>query len=114
LLNPKTVNNDSFDEQIVEKEKRTLKQRIQAVFDDKMRYANLRLVQEMCKNEPYSVPVNGYLEDVDQINAKNLFNYYKKSLAEDELDLFIVGDFDKNEVVSLVNDKLLFAERNPK
>lgn len=114
LLNPKTVNNDSFDEQIVEKEKRTLKQRIQAVFDDKMRYANLRLVQEMCKNEPYSVPVNGYLEDVDQINAKNLFNYYKKSLAEDELDLFIVGDFDENEVVSLVNDKLLFAERNPK
>src|SRR5690606_27640974 len=42
LLNPKTENNNSFDQQIVEKEKRILKQRIQAAFDDKMRYANLR------------------------------------------------------------------------
>lgn len=114
LLNPKTENNNSFDQQIVEKEKRILKQRIQAAFDDKMRYANLRLIQEMCKNEPYSVPVNGYLEDVDEITAQNLYSYYEKSIAEDELDLFIVGDFDENEVEALVREKLSFSERNPK
>ena len=48
-----------FDQETVEKEKRTLKQRIQSVYDDKMRYSNVRLVKEMCKGEPYALQVNG-------------------------------------------------------
>ncbi|MCG3056792.1 hypothetical protein KZ287_32005, partial [Escherichia coli] len=58
LLKPATEEG-AFLNDAMEKEKRSLRQRIQAVFDDKMRYANLRLVEEMCKEEPYSLHVNG-------------------------------------------------------
>lgn len=112
IFNPK-ASNGSFDHDIVEKEKRTLKQRIQAVNDDKMRYANLRLVEEMCKNEPYSVPVNGIYEDVDKICASTLYEYYQKSLNEDEIDLYIVGDFDEETVINKCKKKFKLNNRTP-
>lgn len=113
LFNPRSAN-DSFDEQIVAKEKRTLKQRIQAVNDDKMRYANLRLIQEMCKDEPYAIPVNGILEDVDKITAQSLYSYYQDSLSSDELDLYIVGDFSDEEVIQSCQAKFQLKSRTSK
>lgn len=113
LFNPRSAN-DSFDEQIVAKEKRTLKQRIQAVNDDKMRYANLRLIQEMCKDEPYAIPVNGILEDVDKITAQSLYSYYQDSLSSDELDLYIVGDFTEEEVIQSCQAKFQLKSRTSK
>jgi predicted Zn-dependent peptidase len=97
LLRPKQ-SNGAFDEQIVEKEKRTLKQRIQAVYDDKMRYANLRLIQEMCKTERYRFHVNGDSNEIESITPKNLFEYYQKVLIEDEIDIYIVGDINEEKV----------------
>ncbi|MGG3853506.1 pitrilysin family protein [Caldifermentibacillus hisashii] len=113
LFNPRSAN-DSFDEQIIAKEKRTLKQRIQAVNDDKMRYANLRLIQEMCKDEPYAIPVNGILEDVDKITAQSLYSYYQDSLSSDELDLYIVGDFTDEEVIQSCQAKFQLKSRTSK
>lgn len=55
LLSP-AEENGAFLSTIVEKEKRALKQRIQSVFDDKMRYASLRLVEEMCKKRTLFFP----------------------------------------------------------
>lgn len=112
LVNPLTEN-EAFDKETVEKEKRTLKQRIQAVYDDKMRYSNFRLVQEMCKDEPYALHVNGEIDDIPQINEKNLYEYYKKAFAEDELDLFIIGDVNESEVQSIAQDLLQFDQRVP-
>ncbi|HLU21711.1 MAG TPA: pitrilysin family protein [Bacillaceae bacterium] len=97
LLNP-NVTNDAFDARTMEKEKRNLKQRIQAVFDDKMRYASVRLVQEMCKGEPYELPQHGLIEKVDEITNESLYHYYKKAFAEDEMDFYIIGDVDVTDV----------------
>lgn len=113
LVNP-LAENEAFDKDTVEKEKRTLKQRIQAVYDDKMRYSNFRLVQEMCKNEPYALHVNGEIEDIPQINEKNLYEYYQKAFAEDELDLFLIGDVNEGDVETIAQELLKFEQRTPK
>ncbi len=36
----------------------------------KMRYANLGLVEEMCKKERYSLHVNGQIDDVEEITGE--------------------------------------------
>ncbi|GAE43736.1 Zinc protease [Mesobacillus boroniphilus JCM 21738] len=113
LVNP-LADNEAFDKETVEKEKRTLKQRIQAVYDDKMRYSNFRLIQEMCKDEPYALHVNGEIDHIPQIDEKNLYEYYKKAFAEDELDLFIIGDVEETEVQTIAQELLQFNERTPK
>ncbi|SEM48966.1 Predicted Zn-dependent peptidase [Mesobacillus persicus] len=113
LLQNPLMENEAFDSSTVEKEKRTLKQRIQSVYDDKMRYSSFRLVQEMCASEPYALPVNGELEEVDAITAKSLFDYYQRAFSEDELDLYIIGDVVEEEVESTTSKLFQFAERTP-
>ncbi|WP_442599565.1 EF-P 5-aminopentanol modification-associated protein YfmF [Neobacillus sp. D3-1R] len=113
LLKP-NKENQAFHVSTVEKEKKTLKQRIQSVFDDKMRYSNLRLVEEMFKEEPYSLHVNGQLDAVDGITAESLYQYYQKTLKEDEMDLYIIGDVEEAEVEGMVNNLFQFEERTPK
>lgn len=101
LLNP-LIENNAFQEEIVLQEKRTLKQRVQSVYDDKMRYSNLRLVQEMCKNEPYALHVNGELKDIEGITSQSLFEYYQNILQQDQIDLYVVGDINQEEVEGYV------------
>jgi predicted Zn-dependent peptidase len=112
LTNPNASGN-AFDQVTVDKEKRTLKQRIQSVYDDKMRYSNVRLLEEMCKGEPYALQVNGEASDVDSITAENLFDYYKKAFLEDEMDLYVIGDVNEEEVKNIANELLTFETRTP-
>lgn len=113
LFNPKKVAS-AFDHETVEKEKRTLKQRIQSVFDDKMRYSNFRLVEEMCKEEPYSLHVHGQMDAVDPITETSLYQYYQQAFSEDEIDLYVIGDVNEEEVESIANQLLKLEARVPK
>ncbi|UIJ64739.1 insulinase family protein [Bacillus cereus] len=97
VLHPATEGN-GFLSSIVESEKRALLQRIEATYDDKMRYANERLIEEMCKVEPYRLSANGKTESVMSITNESLYQYYQKVLAEDEMDLYIIGDISENAV----------------
>lgn len=93
IFNPYLENN-LFSDKILKREKATLKQRIQAVRDDKIRYANLRLIDEMCEGEAYSIHMNGYEEDIDELTNEKLYQYYQEMTASDEIDLYVVGDLD--------------------
>jgi predicted Zn-dependent peptidase len=113
LTNP-NIKGNGFDPETVDKEKRTQKQRIQSVFDDKMRYSNVRLIQEMCKDEPYALEVNGDAADVDGITSENLYEYYKDAFLNDEMDLYIIGDVNEEEVKNYAAELLHFEDRKPK
>ncbi|MFD3445530.1 EF-P 5-aminopentanol modification-associated protein YfmF [Microbacteriaceae bacterium 4G12] len=108
LLHP-AEEKGAFQTSVVESEKRALMQRIESTFDDKMRYANQRLIEEMCKEEPYRLNANGKKEDVAAITPESLYAYYKKALAEDEMDLYIVGDL-PNETLQLVQSYFTFPK----
>lgn len=110
VTNPNAAGN-KFDAATVEKEKRILKQRIQSVYDDKMRYSNARLIEEMCKGEPYALQANGEMEDVDAITPESLYDYYQKAFQEDIMDLYIIGDVNEEEVKKLSSELLQFENR---
>ncbi|MEI2317609.1 EF-P 5-aminopentanol modification-associated protein YfmF [Bacillus paramobilis] len=97
VLHP-AIEGNGFLPSIVESEKRALLQRIEATYDDKMRYANERLIEEMCKVEPYRLSANGKKESVSSITNESLYQYYQKVLTEDEMDLYIIGDISENAV----------------
>ncbi|PEP56555.1 MULTISPECIES: EF-P 5-aminopentanol modification-associated protein YfmF [Bacillus] len=112
VLHPATEGS-GFLSSIVESEKRALVQRIEATYDDKMRYANERLIEEMCKVEPYRLSANGQKERVASITNETLYRYYQKVLAEDEMDLYIIGDIDE-DAVDLVGKYFSIAPRTAK
>src|SRR5699024_4666864 len=97
LYEPKTVNG-AFDPKIVEREKETLKSKIEALQEDKMSLANTRLIEEMCQDELYSLRVHGYENEIQDITPENLYEYYQSLLMNDHLDVFVVGDIDTDKV----------------
>jgi len=113
LTNP-NVENGAFQKETLEKEKRSLKQRIQSIYDDKMKYSNARLIEEMCKEEPYSLHVHGREEEVDPISGEELYSYFQTAFAEDELSLYIIGDIEEAKVEEMARGSLVFPARNPK
>ncbi|MFB4162727.1 EF-P 5-aminopentanol modification-associated protein YfmF [Alteribacillus sp. JSM 102045] len=98
LENPFLDDKGGFSEKVIREEKRTLKQRMESIYDDKIRYANKRLLEEMCKDEPYSVHPFGEMEKIDKINSDTLMQEYKRMLQEDDIRLYIVGDVKAEEV----------------
>ncbi|MCR8869876.1 EF-P 5-aminopentanol modification-associated protein YfmF [Peribacillus frigoritolerans] len=112
IFNPKK-NGEAFDPKTVSNEIRSLKQRIQSISDDKMRYSATRLVEEMCKNEPYALEASGNLQDLEAITPESLFAYYKKMLSEDEIDLYVIGDIDGSEVEALADKYVSLQDREP-
>jgi predicted Zn-dependent peptidase len=92
------INNDSFKEEIFTREKETLRQKIKSIIDDKMKYANMRLIDEMCEGEVYQTHVSGYEEDLDNISASDLYDYYRTLLKEDQVDVYVLGDIATTEI----------------
>lgn len=112
VFHPKTAG-EAFEANTVLKEKRSLKQRIHSVYDDKMRYSTKRLVEEMCENEPYALEAMGTEADLEKITPELLYTYYKKALSEDEIDFYVIGDINEKEVEELADKYVSLKERNP-
>src|SRR5699024_2167706 len=84
----------------------TITKYLQSIKDNKMQYANIRLVDEMATGERYQIHPFGYLEDMSYIDGKSLYTYYKHIVENDQIDLFIVGDVDPNEMDYVVKEHL--------
>lgn len=111
IFNPETKNN-SFKDEYVNSEKENLKQIIQGKIDNKAKYAYERCVEEMYKGKPFGLYKFGNIEELEKINAKDLYEYYKKLIAECKIDIFISGEIDESiekDVVSILN----LNEREP-
>ncbi|MEN1969927.1 pitrilysin family protein [Lentibacillus sp. N15] len=97
IFNPNATGG-SFSQPIVDREKETLQQKIHALVDDKMSYANTRLIDEMCPDEVYRLHVHGYEEDLASITPENLYRYYQHMLTNDQLDIYVSGDVDSDQI----------------
>ena len=107
VLNP-YLENDGFKKEYVEQEKENLKQIIEGKIDNKARYSLDRCIEEMYKCEPYGLYKYGYVEDMDSINEKNLYEYYQKLINECKIDIFVSGIIDeKTEEIIKDNENIL-------
>src|SRR5690625_3784889 len=82
IYHPRLDGNE-FPERIVEREKITLRNKICSIYDDKMAYANMRLIDEMCDNELFQIHTNGYEEDLATLDSAELYSYYCSILEKD-------------------------------
>ena len=114
VFNPLTENN-SFIKEYVEQEKNNLKNIIEAKIDNKSRYALDRCIEEMYKDEPYGLYKFGNVEDLKEIDEKNLYEYYKELISNCKIDIFLSGNIENN-IVDEINENeniKLLKEREP-
>ncbi|KQL51695.1 MULTISPECIES: EF-P 5-aminopentanol modification-associated protein YfmF [Bacillaceae] len=103
LLYQPVLENGVFVSETVEQEKRSLKQRIASIYDDKMRYANVRITEEMFQQEAYRLPPYGREKDLDQIHSQTLYEAYQSMLKQDRFDLYVIGSFQEEDVKQIVS-----------
>ncbi|MEB2298052.1 insulinase family protein [Lysinibacillus xylanilyticus] len=107
------LENGVFKESIVEREKKTVIQRIESIFDDKSRFAQQRIQQILRPNEPASISANGTIQDIQKITPASLFEAYQSMLANDKIDIYVAGDINEDEIVTQLKKALPFKDRTP-
>ncbi len=107
IFRPLTENN-AFKKDIVEREKKTLINRIDALINDKRAYAQLRCNEEMCKDDNYSLTRLGTKDSALEIDEKNLYKHYETIISSSQIDIFISGEANiseaKNVILSFTED----------
>lgn len=102
IFNP-NVNNNEFNNDIVNKCKEKLKKTIISIKDSKPKYALLKLL-ETTKDMPYSKNGYGDINELDKIDGKVLYEYYKNMLKNDLIDVFVIGEFDNEKMKDLFRE----------
>lgn len=110
ILDP-LVEDGGFKEDYVNQEKEILKRNIESLYNDKFNYAIERCFQEMCKDEAFSIYKYGNVEDLELIDNKILYNYYKECLSHCPIDFFVLGDVDEEEITDLIEEIFSFERK---
>ena len=97
LLRPRTVDG-AFSPDYTEGEKANLIDRIKAEVNDKRQYAVTRVVEEMCKDEPYGVSRFGSEAAVAAVTPASLWARYQDLLAHARLELYYCGSASPDKV----------------
>ena len=113
VFNPYLEDN-CFKKEYVEQEKENLKQIIEGKIDNKAKYALDRCIEEMYKNEPFGLYKYGYVEDLNNIDEKNLYEYYIELINNCKIDIFVSGILDYEVEKMIKNNQNInkLKERN--
>ncbi len=114
MLTRPLVENGAFLEKYVTQEKETLRKRMESLIDDKMKYANQRVTEEMCKGEPFSLLVQGSVEDLPNITGEELYTYFQELTASNPINMFVVGDVEPQNVSEIIRAQVPIERTNVK
>ena len=81
-----------------ESEKTNLLDAIRSIINDKREYADSRLLQTMCADEPYGVPRLGDEAGAERIQPKRLYALYQELIATARLEIFYSGSAPRERV----------------
>jgi predicted Zn-dependent peptidase len=101
-LTKPALEDNHFRDKYVVSEKQTLQKRLEAVINDKIRYAAERCIEEMCKDEPYRLHPLGKISELDSISPSGLYEHYKQWLLQSAMDIYVVGNTTLKEVEDIV------------
>ena len=97
-----------FDTPAVESEKRAVLDELSARINHKASYARERMIEVMCKNEPFCTLSSGKASVVRAITPPALTDYWRDLLRSARVEIFFVGRFTEDGAHSIA--KTFFSE----
>lgn len=108
IFNPNILNNE-FMEKDFKLAYNSLHDNIISIKENTSLYSNVRMLENI-EDSVISYRGCGYLEDLDKISPKSLFEYYQKVINEDIVDIFVLGDID-NKFIDYIKNKINLKTR---
>ena len=97
------IKNRQFDQLTFDLEKNNLRLYLESLKEDKQTFASYALQELYFENSPeQKIPSLGVVEELDKITARSLAAYYQEMMANDQIDIFVVGDVDPDKAAEAV------------
>ena len=113
VFNP-LLENGAFKQEYIDEEKQNLRIIIEGQKDNKAAYATQRCIEEMYKEKPYGLYKYGYVEDLEKIDSKNLYETYLNLIKTCKIDIFVSGDFDEKTLEEKVKSNQQISKLEPR
>ena len=113
VFNP-LLENGAFKQEYIDEEKQNLRIIIEGQKDNKAAYATQRCIEEMYKEKPYGLYKYGYVEDLEKIDSKNLYETYLNLIKNCKIDIFVSGDFDEKTLEEKVKSNQQISKLEPR
>lgn len=101
IMNPNATN-EEFDLKEFNFVKERLKREIKSIDDNPFKSSMRKAIEAMDKSSVTAFPLMGSVEELEGITPSSLYKYYKKLFKDNTCDIFIIGDVDCDNIVSLI------------
>ena len=101
LMNPNATN-EEFDLKEFNFVKERLKREIKIIDENPFKSSMRKAIEAMDKSSVTAFPLMGSVEELDDITPSSLYKYYKKLFKDNTCDIFIIGNVDSDNIVSLI------------
>ena len=101
MYNP-NVESKRFDSKVVNIAKKDNKEYLERLKENTALFSSIRLSEEMDKKRPSSLRMCGYLEDLKDINATNLYKHYRDMIDSSMMDVYVVGNINFLEMEKII------------
>ena len=111
MIYDQSVENGRFDENLVNREKEYIKDKIKEQKDEKLKYGILKMEQILSKDEPFATSVFGDENQIDKITLNDIYNRYINVLNDSCINILISGNLDGYDnieeiVKNIFNEKI--------
>lgn len=96
------IEGNKFDEQSFDVVMNQACLSLSSIKENASNYSLIRMLENMDPDSPISYRSFGYLEDLKNITRENLYTYYQEMLKNDDVDIFVIGDIDFEEIDPLI------------
>ncbi len=109
IFNP-NVTNGEFDETSFNVARNNIVSNIERIKENPRKYSIAKLYENVDKDAKYALNMDGYIEDVEKIDRKNLYDFYKEFIDSSVIDFFVVGNIDFDDIYKKITDKFKFKD----
>ncbi len=111
MIYDQSIENGRFDENLVNREKEYIKDKIKEQKDEKLKYGILKMEQILSKDEPFATSVFGDENQIDKITSNDIYNRYINVLNDSCINILISGNLDGYDnieeiVKNIFNEKI--------
>ncbi len=104
IFNP-DVEDGSFNEEKLDIVKTSCRSALNSIKENTSNYSLVKMFELFDKTSPSSYRMMGYLEDLDKIDGKNLYQHYLEMIKSSLVDIFVIGDINEEEVTKLIVER---------
>ncbi len=103
------LENPLLNETTFQEAKRILKEKFERLLDTPSSYASKKLLEEGAKGDTLSIHAAGDLDVIEKVTLEDVKNEYTGLLHKNQIDIFVIGDVNEEEVIALCNEYFHFT-----